>query len=82
MDLMKLSVSLYELGNWEEAEKWVDELLRHDSTSSEGFNLKGLILLKKKKFQESTLSFEQAVKHNNSKSAVTKSLIEITKIKI
>ena len=48
MDLMKLSVSLYESGLLDQAEKWVDELIRYDESSSEWFNLKGLILLKKK----------------------------------
>ena len=31
---------------------------------------------------EALLSFEQAIKHNNSRKAVTKSLYEIAKIKI
>ena len=35
IDLMKLSVSLYEQGNWNQAEKWVDELIKHDATRSE-----------------------------------------------
>lgn len=31
---------------------------------------------------EAILSFEQAIKHNNSRKAVTKSLYEIVKIKV
>lgn len=60
----------------------INELLKIDSNDSEAYYFKGFLMSKMNSKAEALLSYEQSIKHNNSKRAVTKSIYEIAKIKI
>ncbi|CAD8059821.1 unnamed protein product [Paramecium sonneborni] len=80
--LLKKAITLYESQQYDECAKDINKLLETDPINSEAYYFKGLSRLKIKNSTEALLCFEQAIKHNNSKKAVTKSLYEIAKIKI
>ncbi|KRX04632.1 hypothetical protein PPERSA_04447 [Pseudocohnilembus persalinus] len=72
-----------ELNNYgQEVLQDVKTLLEIDSQSSEACYYKGIILKKQKNPHEALLSFEQSIKHNNSRKSVAKSLLEIGTIYI
>ena len=60
----------------------LDEILRIEFNNSEAYYFKGIIFYKTRNYNDALLSFEQAIKHNSSKKATTKSLYEIARIKI
>ncbi|EAS02746.2 tetratricopeptide repeat protein (macronuclear) [Tetrahymena thermophila SB210] len=60
----------------------LNEVLEIEPENSEAYYFKGLVYYKQKNLNEASLCFEQSIKFNNSKKAVTKSLYEIAKIKI
>ncbi|CAD8053664.1 unnamed protein product [Paramecium sonneborni] len=80
--MLKKAITLYESQQYDECSKELTSLLETDPTNSEAYYFKGLSKLKIKNPTEALLCFEQAIKHNNSKKAVTKSLYEIAKMKI
>ncbi|CAD8125026.1 unnamed protein product [Paramecium sonneborni] len=82
LSILKMSVCLYEMGNYQQALSMIDQYLSQDEQSSEANKLKGQILYKLGEKQESQLYYEQAIQNNNSKSAVSKAMIEISKFKI
>ncbi|CAK58296.1 unnamed protein product (macronuclear) [Paramecium tetraurelia] len=80
--LLKKAITLFESQEYDECAIDLSKLLETDPTNSEAYYFKGLCRLKTKNPTEALLCFEQAIKHNNSKKAVTKSLYEIAKMKI
>lgn len=62
----------------------MSKITRRGITSKASFNIRRVnnLFLRIENFNDALLSYEQAIKHNNSKKAVTKSLYEIAKIKI
>ncbi|CAD8142066.1 unnamed protein product [Paramecium pentaurelia] len=80
--LLKKAITLYESQQYDECAKDLSKLIETDPINSEAYYFKGLCRLKTKNTTEALLCFEQAIKHNNSKKAVTKSLYEIAKMKI
>ncbi|CAK74957.1 unnamed protein product (macronuclear) [Paramecium tetraurelia] len=80
--ILKKAITLYESQQYEECAKDLSKLLETDPTNSEAYYFKGLSRLKIKNNTEALLCFEQAIKHNNSKKAVTKSLYEIARMKL
>lgn len=60
----------------------IDVLLKNDPENSEAMYFKGLIYNKKDNNNEAIICYEQAIKFNTNKKAVTRSIYEITKIKI
>jgi Tfp pilus assembly protein PilF len=80
--MLKKSIAYFENKQYDEGLNDLNKLLDIDPSNSEAYYFKGLCKLKLGNPSEAVLSFEQSIKHNNSKKAVTKSLYEIAKIKI
>ncbi|EGR32790.1 hypothetical protein IMG5_070720, partial [Ichthyophthirius multifiliis] len=80
--LQKRAVCYIEFKHFDQARNDLNSLLQSDPTNSEAFYFKGILLIKENKLNEALLSFEQAIKYNNSSKAIVKSLQEIAKIKI
>ncbi len=80
--LLKRAITFIENGNIEESIVDLDDVLKSDPKNAEAFLFKGTAYAKGKNYNEAILSFEQAIKINNSKKATTKSLYEIVKLKI
>ncbi|KRX11228.1 hypothetical protein PPERSA_07753 [Pseudocohnilembus persalinus] len=80
--LLKRGITYSENNNIEESLQDFQSILDDDPCNSEACYFKGLQYLKLDNKNEANLAFEQAIKHNNSKNAVSKSLYEIAKIKI
>jgi tetratricopeptide (TPR) repeat protein len=60
----------------------IDRLFESDPENSEAMYFKGLIYNKKKNYNEAIICYEQAIKFNGNRKAVTRSIYEIAKIKI
>lgn len=78
-----------ELKRYDPAFDDISELLILDSENSEALYFKGLIFNKQRKRKdnlgmqnEAVICYEQAIKFNTNKKAVTRSIYEIAKIKI
>ncbi|KAM3132648.1 hypothetical protein pb186bvf_015193 [Paramecium bursaria] len=82
MNYLKTTVCLYEMSQYEQADGCIDQFLQKNTNSSEGYKLKAQILQKLGQKQESMLFYEQCIKCNNSRPAVTKAVIEIAKYRI
>ncbi|CAK79215.1 unnamed protein product (macronuclear) [Paramecium tetraurelia] len=82
LNILKMSICLYEMANYQQALQMIDQYLSQDELSSEANKLKGQILYKLGEKQESQLYYEQAIQNNNSRNAVSKAMIEISKFKI
>ncbi|CAD8205734.1 unnamed protein product [Paramecium octaurelia] len=80
--LIRKVICYQELEQFDKALDIINKILIQDSSNSQALYLKGSIFMKKGEFNEAILSFEQSITENHSKKAVTKSLIEIAKIKI
>ncbi|CAD8070155.1 unnamed protein product [Paramecium primaurelia] len=80
--LIRKIICYLELQQFDKALDIINKILIKDSNNSQALYLKGQVFMKKGKFNEAILSFEQSITENNSRKAVMKSLIEIAKIKI
>ncbi|CAD8068857.1 unnamed protein product [Paramecium sonneborni] len=80
--LMRKIYCYIELQSLDRAMEAINQILLSDPNSSEALFMKGQIYINKGQLNEAILSFEQSIKQNNSRKAVTKSLQEIAKIKI
>lgn len=56
--------------------------MKKDPFNSEVDSFRGLVFYKTRNFNDAILCYEQSIKNNSSKKAVTKSIYEIAKIKI
>lgn len=88
--LIKRTLLYIEMKAYDLALEDIEALLEIDATDSEAYYFRGFVQTKKSKapslsqdqIQQALLSFEQSIKHNNSKKAVSKSLYEIARLKI
>ncbi|CAD8212992.1 unnamed protein product [Paramecium pentaurelia] len=80
--LIKRTLLYIDLKEYDLALQDIQAVLEEDYCDSEALYIKGFICTKKNQIQEAFLAYEQSIKHNNSKKAVSKSLYEIAKIKI
>ncbi|CAK93981.1 unnamed protein product (macronuclear) [Paramecium tetraurelia] len=60
----------------------ISKAIEIDNQDSDALYLKGFLCTKRNEIQEATLAYEQAIKYNNSKKAVSKSIYEQAKILI
>ncbi|CAD8189737.1 unnamed protein product [Paramecium pentaurelia] len=77
--LIKRTLLYLEQKDYESAMKDISQVIEINDQDSDALYLKGFICTKKSEIQEATLAYEQAIKHNNSKKAVSKSLYELAK---
>ncbi|CAD8207760.1 unnamed protein product [Paramecium octaurelia] len=82
LNILKMCICLFEMSNYQQALQMIDQYLSQDEQSSEANKLKAQILQKLGQKQESQLYYEQAIQNNNSRIAVSKAIIEISKFKI
>ena len=87
--LLRRAICSIELKRYDPAFDDIEELLSHDPENSEALYFKGLIFNKQSKSlinvemqNEAIICYEQAIKFNTNKKAVTRSIYEIAKIKI
>ncbi|KAL4437922.1 hypothetical protein ABPG74_001093 [Tetrahymena malaccensis] len=80
--VLKRAITYLEAKQFDQAKEDLQKILNDDPQNSEAYYFKGMLHYKQKNLNEAILSFEQAIKHNNSRKAVTKALYEISKIKI
>ncbi len=83
------SAPSFHLGKFDLSLTSINELLTIDPENSEALYFKGLIYKKKRKTlnnlddqNEAIISFEQALKFNTNKKAVTRSIYELARIEI
>lgn len=80
--LLRRAICNMELKRYEAAMDDISKLLDSDPENSEAFYFKGLIFGKLRQPNDAIICYEQAIKHNSNKRAVTRAIYEITKIKI
>ncbi|KAM3146723.1 hypothetical protein pb186bvf_001253 [Paramecium bursaria] len=80
--LLKRSLLFIELKEYQKAMDDINILVELSPQDSSALYLRGFVQAKQNQIQDAILSYEQAIKFNNSKKAVTKSLYEIAKLKI
>ncbi|CAD8173712.1 unnamed protein product [Paramecium octaurelia] len=80
--LVKRTLLYIDLKEYDLALLDIEAVLEEDHCDSEALYIKGFICTKRNQISEAFLAYEQSIKHNNSKKAVSKSLYEIAKIKI
>jgi len=80
--LLRKAICFLELQRYDLALSDINRILESDPENSEAMYFKGLIYNKKKNFNEAIICYEQAIKFNSNRKAVTRSIYEIAKIKI
>ena len=87
--LLRKAICNMELKRYEAALEDINKLLAVNSENSEAFYFKGLIFRKLStnlsysgQSNDAIICYEQAIKHNTTKSVVTRAIYEIAKIKI
>eukprot|EP01017_Pseudomicrothorax_dubius_P034550 TRINITY_DN4753_c0_g4_i2.p1 TRINITY_DN4753_c0_g4~~TRINITY_DN4753_c0_g4_i2.p1 ORF type:complete len:1181 (-),score=268.49 TRINITY_DN4753_c0_g4_i2:134-3676(-) len=79
---LKRAIAKIELGFYSEALPDLEEVIGKNPQNCDAMYFKGYSLLKQGKESEAILCFEQTLRLNNSKKAVTKAIYEMVKMKI
>ncbi|EGR34644.1 hypothetical protein IMG5_005100 [Ichthyophthirius multifiliis] len=80
--ILKRAITYIEAKQYDNAKQDLQIILNQDNKNSEAYYFKGLLYYTQNNLNDAILCFEQAIKHNNSRKAVTKALYQIAKIKI
>lgn len=73
--LLKRAITYIEHNRLQLAKEDLDEIIRQDPYNSEADLFRGLVFYNTRNYNDAILCYEQAIKHNSSKKAVTKSIL-------